>query len=82
MKKLVLTGILQVMVLYVVAQKSKTYQLFSPDQKNQVTISAGNTVTWTLSHNGVVVLAPFCLVTGTGKQPGDSGKHRGIVSKI
>lgn len=61
MKRLVLTGILQVMVLYVVAQKSKTYQLFSPDQKNKITIVAGNTVTWTVSHNGVVVLAPSVL---------------------
>ena len=73
MKKLVLTGILQVMVLYVVAQKSKTYQLFSPDQKNRITVTAGDRIRWSVQHGEVTVLSPSTLAieqAGAVSMPG------------
>lgn len=81
MKKLVLTGILQVIVLFAVAQKLKTYQLFSPDQKNKITIAAGNTVTWSVSHNGVVVLAPSALSLVQANNPVIAGNTAVLSAK-
>ena len=61
MKKLVLTSLFVVSVLHLVAQKTKTYQLFSPDKKNKITIVAGGTITWSVQHGSVTVLAPSTL---------------------
>lgn len=61
MKKLVLTLLFVVSVLQLVAQKTKTYQLFSPDKKNKITIVAGAGITWSVQHGPVTVLAPSTL---------------------
>jgi alpha-glucosidase len=69
MKKLVLFGILQCLVLLLTAQKTKTYQLLSPDKKNKISIVSAGTITWSVQHDNVTVLAPSSLAL---EQPGFS----------
>ena len=40
------------------AQKSKTFQLPSPDKKIQVTVSVAEKITWSVQHEGQTMLAP------------------------
>lgn len=61
MKKLIFTLFLQLLVLMGSAQKTKTYQLYSPDKKNKITVVAGSMVTWSVQHGSVTVLAPSTL---------------------
>ena len=61
MKKLVLFGILHCLVLSLTAQKTKTYQLLSPDKKNKITIVSAGTIIWSVQHDNVTVLAPSSL---------------------
>ena len=67
MKKLVLFGILHCLVLSLTAHKTKTYQLLSPDKKNKITIVSDGTITWSVQHDNVTVLAPSSLAL---EQPG------------
>jgi len=61
MKKLVLTLLLTVTLFQVIAQKTKTYQLFSPDKKNKITVVAGARISWSVQHGQVTVLDPSTL---------------------
>lgn len=61
MKKLVINLCLQMVVFSLIAQKTKTYQLFSPDKKNKITIVAGGMITWSVQHGQVTVLAPSSM---------------------
>ncbi len=67
MKKLVLLGMLQIVAMLIDAQKPKTYQLYSPDRKNKITVVTGNDITWSVQHGEVTVLAASRLAM---KQPG------------
>jgi len=58
MKKLVFTLLLSVTLFQVIAQKTKTYQLFSPDSENLVTIEVTNRISWAVRHYGIPVLDP------------------------
>ena len=61
MKKLVLTLLLTVTLFQLIAQKTKTYQLFSPDKKNKITVVAGVRISWSVQHGQVTVLDPSTL---------------------
>ncbi len=58
MKKLVISFTFLCLFLNAFAQKTKTYQLFSPDQKNRITITAGDRIRWSVQHGEITVLSP------------------------
>ncbi|MGB3006913.1 MAG: glycoside hydrolase family 97 N-terminal domain-containing protein, partial [Chitinophagaceae bacterium] len=39
------------------AQKIKTYQLTSPDNKNQITVQTGENIKWAVHHNGQAIIS-------------------------
>jgi alpha-glucosidase len=44
-----------------IAQKTKSYQLLSPDKKLQLTIEAGEKITWSVTHDGQMILLPSAI---------------------
>jgi alpha-glucosidase len=56
--KLLLVFCLLFMLTAVSAQHSKTYQLKSPDGKITIAVTAGETVTWAVTHDGTQVIIP------------------------
>src|SRR5436190_14440350 len=60
--------------LNLLAQKNKVFQLSSPDNKLVVTINTGQTITWSVTHNGQTILSPSTasLQLNTGEIMGTS----------
>jgi alpha-glucosidase len=58
--------------LNLVAQKNKVFQLSSPDNKFVVTINTGQAITWSVTHNGQIILSPsnISLELNTGEMLG------------
>lgn len=75
MKKLSIT--LALLLVGCMAFAQKVYQLKSPDGKIDVAVTAGKTVSYTLSYNGSVLLAPSTLAMQL-----EGGKAFGINSKV
>lgn len=58
MKKFITVFVLAICVTFVYAQKSKTFELTSPDKKFRVTINAGEKLVWTVVHDHQTIIAP------------------------
>lgn len=60
-------------------QKERSYKLSSPDNKLQVGINAGETISWSVSHGGQAIITPsvISLELSTGER---LGKRASIIS--
>lgn len=52
-------GLVSLNILH--AQKSKSFTLSSPGNKFQVSITVGETIVWSVTHNGQTIIAPSVL---------------------
>ena len=71
-----LTILLLFLVLETFAQKSKSYQLTSPDGKNVIKIDAADILQWSVTNNATQVIAPSAILLQlqTGEALGNKAK--------